>query len=384
MIAYNSEWLDAIKLKDTAKSWHESGLLDKEKWEALKSQKPSGFYSPNVFIRIGLGIFCLILMNAAMGLLALTGIIDSEAGMSVFGIICAVIWITLLEIWIIGSLHHYGSGIDDMMLYTATTTMIGCFYINFPYYAGPLSYCWLAWPFLVLGSIRYIDRLMAAAAYGCTLLIVLFTVAKIPDMALYLLPFSGMIFSAGAWILARKGQQRSALRHWHGLFIMVELLSLLSFYASGNYWVVQQVGLGWKELPVPPMGLFFWAFTFGVPVLYLLGGLRLKDRLLLDIGIAAVAVSIFTFRFYHHVLPLAWACTIIGAFIFVAAYFSINYLRKHKGTFTYDAGDEKVLLQEIEEQLIEQLIAAPTGKPEPPKESFGGGDFGGGGAGGDY
>ncbi|MDZ4682839.1 MAG: hypothetical protein SGI94_20520 [Saprospiraceae bacterium] len=42
------------------------------------------------------------------------------------------------------------------------------------------------------------------------------------------------------------------------------------------------------------------------------------------------------------------------------------------------------MLQEIEAQLIQQFIAAPTGKPEAPKETFGGGDFGGGGAGGEY
>ena len=384
MIAYNREWLDALLIRDTAHGWHKNGLLSAEQLEALQEQKPVPFYSPNLFIRIGLGIFCLILMYAAMGLLALTGMLDSEAGLTAFCIFWGIVWIILLELWIIRSLRHYGSGLDDMMLYVAASTLIGGLYASFPYWADPLAYCWVALPFLIAGSIRYLDRLMAAAAFGCSLIIVLLTVNEIPQLALYLLPLSGMLFSALAWWWSRKGQKRVAWRHWHGLFIMVELLSLPVFYASGNYFVVQQVGADQFNLPQPPIGWFFWSFTFGVPVLYLLLGLRLKDRLLLDIGILAVATSVFTFRYYHHIMPLAWACTIIGAIVFVAAYFLINYLRKNPGAYTYEADGKAELLQEVEAQLIQQFIAAPTGKPEAPKETFGGGDFGGGGAGGEY
>lgn len=385
MIAYNREWLDALRISDTAYSWHKNGLLTADELEALEVQKPVPFYSPNLFIRIGLGIFCLILMYAAMGLFALTGMLDSEAGLTAFGIFWGAVWIILLELWIIRSLRHYGSGLDDMMLYVATTTLIGGLYASFPSWAGPLTYCWVALPFLVAGSIRYLDRLMVAAAFGCSLLILLLTICEIPKLALYLLPFSGMVFTAVVWWGSRKAQQRVAWRHWHGLFVTLELLCLPAFYASGNYWVVQQAGLSFFDLPQPPIGWFFWSFTFGVPVLYIGMGLRLKDRLLLDTSIFTVAAAVFTFRFYHHIMPLAWACTIIGAFVFVAAYFFINYLRKNPGAFTYESDAEADLLQEIEQQLIEQLIVAPSApKPEAPKETFGGGDFGGGGAGGEY
>lgn len=384
MIAYNREWLDALYTKDVAHNWHKNGLLTKEQLEALEVQKPAPFYSPNLFIRIGLGLFCMILMYAGMGLLALTGMLDSESGVTAFSIFWAIVWIIMLETGIIRSLRHYGSGLDDVMLYVAAATLIGGLYFSLPTWAGPLTYCVVAWPFLVAGSIRYLDRLMATAAFGCTLLIILLTVNEIPKLALYLLPFSGMLFSATVWWWARRLQQRIALRYWHGVFAVVELLCLPTFYASGNYWVVQQAGLAFFNLPQPPIGWFFWSFTFGVPVLYLILGLRLKDRLLLDIGILSVAIAVFTFRFYHHVLPLAWACTIIGAFVFVAAYFLINYLRKNPGAYTYESNAETALLQEIEEQLIEQFIAAPTGKTAAPKETFGGGDFGGGGAGGEY
>jgi len=387
MIAYTREWLDALLLKDTAQQWQDSGLITAEKLEAIREQNPSSFYTPNLFIRIGLGIFCLILMYAAMGLLVLLlggAIFDSDTSFTVFGIFCSVIWIVLLEIWVIRALRHFRSGLDDMMLYVTTFTFLGSVFYSFPYEADELVYCLVAWPFLVAGSIRYLDRLMAAAAFVCALFIVLLIVNEIPHLALYLLPFSGMLFSAGVWWWARQAQKDPVRRHWHGLFWVLELLSLPAFYASGNYGMVQQVGAAWLNLPVPPIGWFFWAFTFAIPVFYIVQGLRRKDRLLLNIGMGAVAASIATFRYYYHVLPLAWACAIIGAFVFVAAWFIINYLRKKPGAYTYEPGTEAGLLNEIEQQLIAHLIAAQTGKPEAPDETFGGGDFGGGGAGGAY
>lgn len=42
-------------------------------------------------------------------------------------------------------------------------------------------------------------------------------------------------------------------------------------------------------------------------------GLRRKDRHLLDVGLGCIAAAVFTFRFYFHVISLAWAGVIGGA-----------------------------------------------------------------------
>ena len=384
MIAYNQEWLDARLTQDTAREWQAKGLLSSLQWQAIQERYRANFYSPNVFVRIGLAIFCLILMLAVAGLGIVIWEPDEQEG---FGLVClfwGIIWMCLLEFWAIRSARHYGSGIDDMLLYGGITAIIAGICILLPYESPDLVYYWVAFPFLVAGAVRYADRLLAAAAFLCALGIILLSVKEIPRLALYLLPFAGMIYSAATYQFARQGGQRFAWRYWSGLLAVIETLALVTFYGSGNYWVIQQAGLEFFQLEQVPMPWFFWTFTFGVPVLYILLGLRYKDRLLLDIGLACVGAAVFTFRYYFHVLPLAWAGVLIGAFLFITAYFSIRYLRKHPGAYTFETGAEKSLLQEIEEQLIEQTIASQNAPTPVKNEGFGGGQFGGGGAGQDF
>jgi len=384
MIAYNTDWLDALLTKDTAQKWHEKGLLSDEKWQAVQEHHPSNFYSPNVFVRIGLAIFTLILLTAAGGLVAIFVEPESDLGFSIFCLFWGVVCIVALEFRVIKPGRHFGSGIDDMLLYVGLWGILVGICYTFNYSTPALVYFVIAWPFLVAGSIRYLDRLMAMAAFVCSLGIVLLVVKEIPRLALYLLPFAGMLSSAAVYLFSKQGQTRYAWRHWHGILLVLELGSLITFYASGNFWVVQQAGLDFFQMEFVPMAWFFWAFTFVVPLVYIFGGLRRKDRHLLDIGLACVAAAVFSFRYYYHVMPLTWAAVICGAVLFLTAYFSIRYLHQNEGAYSYEEDSETSLLQEIEQQLIEQTIVNQPGPTPEKRESFGGGQFGGGGAGTDF
>ncbi len=384
MIAYNIEWLDALLTQDAARDWHQKGLLSDEKWQAVQDQHKADFYSPNVFVRIGLAIFCFILLLAAAGIIGMVVEPNSETGFALYCLLWGAVCFLVLERWAIQSARHRASGIDDVLLYSGIGAIVGGLILLFDG-PEPLICCLMALPFLTLGSIRYADRLAAAATFVCSLLIVLLVVKEVPRLALYLLPFAGMAFSAATCFFAQQGQSRWAWRHWHGPLGVVELLALVTFYASGNYWVVQQAGAALFELEQVPIGWFFWAFTFLVPVAYIVWGLRRKNRVLLDIGLGCVAAAVFSFRYYHHVMPLAWAAVIGGAVLFAVAYFAIRYLRKNATTYTYEEDSETSLLQEIEQRLVEQGIGGQNAPATAIKrESFGGGQFGGGGSGGEF
>jgi hypothetical protein len=384
MIPYNRTWLDALLTQDAAREWHRQGLFSDEKWQAVQERHTTNFYSPNVFVRIGLAIFTLILLLAAVGLGALIAETDSVQGIALLCFFGGFSMIAALEVWAIGSARHFGSGVDDMLLYFGAGMLLSSVYMLLPYSSEPLVYACLTLPFLVVGSIRYLDRLMAAAAFVCLLLMVLLIAKETPRLALYILPFSGMLFAGGMYFFARQGQRHYAWRYWHSMLLVVELLALVVFYVSGNYWVVQQAGADWFQLEQVPMAWFFWTFTFAVPVAYLFWGLRKKDRLLLDVGLGCVAVAVFTFRAYFHVMPLAWAAVIGGAVLFATAYWSIRYLKKSGGAYTYDAEPDQSLLQEIEQQLLAQHLTHQQSQTPNRQESFGGGQFGGGGANGKF
>ncbi|MFN0013397.1 MAG: hypothetical protein ACKVU2_02515 [Saprospiraceae bacterium] len=385
MIAYDQTQLDALLTRDTAAEWHEQGLISDEKWMAVQIAHPPYFYKPNVFIRIGLAIFAMIMIQAAIGMLALILSPDSEVGMAFFCFFSGALTLVALEMLAIGKARHYGSGVDDMLLYaTATALLGGVFAFLLPGNAEPLVYCCIALPVLVAGSIRYLDRLMAIGVFVCSLSIVLLIAIKIPRLALYILPFTSMLFAAGVYFFARKGQMRHTWRHFHGSLAVLELLAIVLFYLSGNFWMIQQAAAGTFGLDHVPLPWFFWTFTFAVPAAYIFWGLRQKDRLLLDVGLGCVAVAVFTFRYYFHVMPLAWAAVIGGVILFATAYFSIRHLKKRSSAYTYEADTDKTLLQEIEQQLIAQNLTGQTPTPSDEQASLGGGQFGGGGADGQF
>ncbi|MEQ1744390.1 MAG: hypothetical protein ABMA02_03115 [Saprospiraceae bacterium] len=385
MIAYDQTQLDSLLTRDTTAEWHRQGLLSDEKWLAVQIAHPPYFYRPNVFVRIGLAIFAMILIQSVIGLLALFTSPSAEISMALFCFFTGVLTLVMLEVWAIRAARHYGSGVDDMLLYTATTMLLsGVFVLLMSGNTDPLFFSCIALPVLVAGAIRYLDRLMAAAAFICSLAIVLQIANKAPGLALYILPFTGMLFAAGAYFFCKKGQTRHTWRHWHKTLGVVEFLAIVLFYLSGNFWVVQQAAAYWFGLGQVPMPWFFWTFTFAVPVAYIFWGLRQKDRLLLDVGLACVAEAVFTFRYYFHVMPLAWAAAIGGGVLFATAYFSIRYLKKRSSGYTYEADADKTLLQEIEQQLIAQNLTGQLSAPADQQESLGGGQFGGGGADGQF
>ncbi len=57
MIAYNTTWLDALLTRDVARKWHQKGLLSDEQWKVVQERYQAHFYTPNVFVRIGLAFF---------------------------------------------------------------------------------------------------------------------------------------------------------------------------------------------------------------------------------------------------------------------------------------------------------------------------------------
>lgn len=384
MIAYNRAWLDALRNKEFASDWHEKGLISNESWSNIKEKLVSPFYSPNWFVRLGLAFFCLLLLAAGMGL---TGVIvepNSEEAFLIFCLVFGCIWIAMLEQWAIKKARHYGSGVDDMLLYAGLAAILTGLFSYMPYSTPDVVRYAIALPLFAFASIRYTDRLLALAAFVCGLQVVLLTVKDIPQVARYLLPLSGMGYSALVYFWAKRGQTRYDWRFWHDSFDVLEMIALATFYASGNIFMVQEGLLTLLGVEQVPVAWLFWVFTIVTPVVYILEGLRRRDRLMLDIGLGCIAAAVGTIRYYYHVISLAWAAVIGGAVMFLGAYFAIQYLRRHKGAFTYEADGKSSILQEIQEQLIEQTIANQPSSAPVNKESMGGGAFGGGGASGEF
>jgi hypothetical protein len=386
MIAYNPIWLDAILIKDQAEQWHDDGLLYPEQWESVQNEYPSPFYSPNIFVRIGLAIFCLVLLIAAIGLTALLTSPDSTAGVGMLCLLASACCFVLLEVWIIPTAKHRGSGIDDMLLYVGTGTFIGAFWAFMSESVdSAVPYALVALPVLLIAGFRYVDRLVVVAAFCCGYALIFLIVKDVQPGLIVFLPLSCMVYAAVVYYFVVNARSKHAFRYWDGALGMVELAALIAFYASGNYYMIREILTFEMQIENIPMEWFFWVFTFVVPLIYIYFGWRRKNHILLDIGITAVAAALGTFRYYHSVLPLAWAASVGGAVLFVIAYFAIRYLNTGAAEgYTYVDNSGKNLLQEAQEQLIEQTIGSQAPPPTRKAGDFGDGQFGGGGSGGEF
>ena len=86
--------------------------------------------------------------------------------------------------------------------------------------------------------------------------------------------------------------------YYNGL-LLANSFCLVLFYLSCNYLVVRELSvefLGNEVLPGQdiPFAYFFYAFTFIVPVVYLVQSLKTKDRIMLWISFLAIAFSFYT------------------------------------------------------------------------------------------
>jgi hypothetical protein len=385
MIAYNTQWLDWLAVRTQARKWTNQQLLSPEQWQSVDSRFPAAFYSPNFFIRTGLFVFCWILVCSLLGLLfsnLLTLGDDLTLGVLFLGFSVALAG--GLE-YFIRQKNYYRAGIDDALLYMGAISLISGLCLLYAHVIGShaIAFYLLALPVLAAGTVRYTDSLLALLTYGCALVLLFLLLEKV----VFLRPFAGMAFAAATYQWSRKSREREEWRYWYACLRMVEGAAIMVFYGSGNFYVVQYLGeFLFPGYQLPLMGVFY-LLTVLLPGLYLYRGLQNKDRLLLRLGLLAAAISAVSFKIRFGTEHPEVIVTVIGAFLTAGAYLAIRFLKRPVLGLTYqpDEDEENELYVQTEGIALihaqsETVVAhAPGDKP-----GFGGGAFGGGGAGGSY
>ena len=169
--------------------------------------------------------------------------------------------------------------------------------------------------------------------------------------------------------------------------MLLQGFSLSLGYFSMNYLVVRELSESLLGLTIAkgediPFALLFYGFTFLVPVFYIVYSLYTKDRLMLIIGFLVFGFSIFTIRFYYHILPIEVALLLGGALLFLAAYLSIRKLKDKETGLTFKPALETKIdfLSNLEALIVATQVDLKPMESQS-KMPFGGGGFSGGGAG---
>jgi len=341
---------------------------------------PEGTYRPNVMIRIGLFLLTCVITSFAAGLLSLifsaSDIIETPGWL----IFLAVLSYAALEM-VVRSRQHYQSGVDDALILTVVGLMIAALAMyskdNYLVVSAVVTVA------CVLLCLRFANMLMAMGANIALLSFVFFFWLRLEEIGKLTLPFVMMVVSGCVYVFSYRLYAEIKKRYYEDSIKAVQLISLFTFYLSGNYYVVQQLNavLNGGKLHALPLGAFFWIWTGLVPFIYIAFGLKMKNIILLRGGLILIAAAAFTFRNYYHIMPFEALLCLVGVLLIALAYGAIKYLNTPKHGFTYLEPDEGELMDKLK---VESLIVSETAPQAPGgfthDKPFGGGNFGGGGA----
>jgi hypothetical protein len=374
--AYNETWIEHMHIQSTASEWVSKNLLTKEQEAEVKEVFEEKFYRPGIFVKIGLFFFAVIACSFFVGFVSLffydTG---SEVGFSLLSLICCACFTFFLE-HLIKTNKLFHSGIDNALLYSAVTAAMVPVFLLFEN-ADTWFYCLLGLAVLVPVILRYADLLAAIVAFGLLFLFMSSLMVKFP-LGKAMLPFGIMALSAAVYFFARK--IRSI--YYMACRNILEVLALVTFYLGGNYLVVREGNAMMNDLsaaiaPQISFAPLFYFFTLAIPACYIVAGLKKGNRIVLVIGLLAFAFSVHTYFNYFSPVTGSQLLAGGGTLMIILAVALIRYLHTPKHGIS-DEQEGKRKFADLEAILIAQKLGQT---PAESRLEFGGGEFGGGGAG---
>jgi hypothetical protein len=372
--AYDPSSVYNQQIQSEAENWLTEDRITPPQYEAVKTAFPVAFKAANMFTRVGLFVFTLICCFSILGLVGVL-FFDNARGFEIGALLIVFgMGVGIFNEKLIQQKKWYRFGSDNALLYVA----VFCLSIGFVFLTNTQSGTSMSLFFLIfcgLATWRYGDPVTAFGAFyalmGCfhqlayegqTSALVMGICMAIPAVATYF------------WV--KKAQFKVDLFYWNDSFRLLEVVSLVTLYLVLNYFFMD----GFKHYDTPNSP-FFAVTTAVVPLIYLFFGIKNKDRLLLIVGGIAVATSIATYRYYHTIMPIEWACTLAGLGLLALASGLMRYLKSPRHGFVYEEKKSKTTLAE---SLILNHIIGQTTQAPPTDDRFAGGNFDGGGAGKDF
>lgn len=387
MISYNTIWLENLHLLNAIEDDYNDGLIPENEFRVVKEARPVDFYTPNIFVRIGLFFLTLISASCASGFLSFMAAEAKFFEQWGWPLFLGLGHYLALEL-VIRARHHFRSGVDDALIWISGGLFALSFAMALNADDNPVLFA--AFIFVISGAlaIRFVDSLASLISYAALLALIFFSWEKIGAWGNATMPFLMMLVSATVYLIVRKALH-SQLEKCYGLcFVILQLASLLSLYAAGNYLVVKELNdiLNGTVSKSIPFGWLFWSWTISLPIIYIITGIRQRNSILLRTGLLLIAAATGTYKAYYQLMPLEYTLVSAGTLALAIAYVVSRYLHTPKNGFTVKELRKEYLMEElqIENMLIGETMADQAETAVNTGVEFGGGSFGGGGSSGGF
>ena len=395
MIAYDKTLLDNLYIDEEAHRLKQSGFISPEQYKIHSNQIAKLKGQNNIFIRIGFFVLGCLLFSSICGFISLMLLATNGNEYIYFIYFFAILGFGGKE-FMSREMNFFGYGLDDAFILAGILSLLIAVGQTFEHNYDP-NYLAIIVVMAIASSIAYLRYLnLSLALLACIGITgsVAYLVFDYLIIGKTILPFVMMLLSAFGYFISKKKLKNLSFPYYYNGLKLAKGFCLIVFYLAGNYYVVRELNFNLSEdyfyngvSPEIPFALLFWAFTFIIPIVYLVFSLKSKDRIMLWIGFLALFFSFFTFRTYHHVLPPEIALTIGGLVVFAFTYFAIKKTKYNETGITFKA--DRFTNPNAFANLQVLVAASQFGiKPEAKvKESpmeFGDGGFSGGGSGGEF
>ncbi|WP_316634595.1 hypothetical protein [uncultured Flavobacterium sp.] len=384
MIVHNKQFLDDLALLEEANSLQSAGFISKEQKDLIKKQLPDFKGSSNILVRLGFFLLGSFLYLSICGAISLFGLVGENYFFKICCYIFAAVGFAGAEL--LANQKYYGHGLDDAFCLGAILNLGIAIGISTDGYELVIAV------FVAIASFimyrRYLHLLSLLVFCLASSAVLFYGMFEFGPIGKAILPFVAMIFAVIFYFFTKKTINNLKESYFYNGLLLANSFCLILFYLSCNYLVVRELSaelLGVYVQPGQdiPFAYFFYAFTFIVPVVYLVQALKTKDRIMLWISFLAIGFSIYTIRFYYSVLPIEVALTLGGLVLFAIAYFSIKKLKDNETglTFKPDRINNSNSILNAEALIVASTFGLkPEVKPESSPMDFGGGGFSGGGS----
>lgn len=383
MIVFDKQLLENTFLLEEAQKLNDQHFIPKAQLQQINKELPVLKSNNNILLRIGFFILGTLLYSSLIGVIALFSVNAFDSHLSIMMLIYAALGILGSE-FLAQQKDFFGYGLDDAFILGFQGFFCAALGIAFE---SPMM-AFIALGFVGFAAcVRYVHTLSVLVSLIGITGAICYAVLELKLLHSSLLPFLLLILAIILYLIYTKAAKGQTLYYYKNPILLLQGFSLLLGYFSMNYLVVRELSESLLDLVIAegediPFAFLFYGFTFAIPLFYIVYSLHSKDRLMLIIGLLTFGFSIFTIRFYHHLLPVEAALILGGVILFAIAYFAIRKLKdKETGlTFKPARGSETDILSNLEAlATISQIdVKAPESNSKMP---FGGGGFSGGGAG---
>jgi hypothetical protein len=383
-------------VRDAARAWQRAGAIDEAARAAIDARFPDDRERVGPVFRVLLFVFTLLAVNAGFGLMIL--LVGAESGrggaLAVLALLTGGAMTVFTELQT-GRLRRRQGGTE------AGTSLLAIGFV-----AAALA--WLLFegvevPFRDAISILCLAGagLLAAAAWrwGYPLYAAAATAALLTAVAR--LPFGRLLWialplAAAPFLLRLRESPRLPPAH-RASWTAVLLVALTGLYLAVHLgsWedqTIEQIG-EIRLVSTPQSDLLWWAAVAGtvlVPAALLAAGLRRRSYPLLLLGLATGVASLVTLRFYVHLAPLWVVLLASGALLAAGVALLRRYLESGPDGERHSYTAAPLFEDAARLRLLEAAAAVVTLTPEArslreePRFEGGGGEFGGGGASGQF